>query len=137
MSPRNSNFRVADDTDIIWESYDRQCNMPVRTMVSLFYFLSLVPYMAQQPRIPNIEAQRTAMKKLEFMVGVGRGGPSPTRTRRSGFIDTDGGRTIQARRTDPIGRGNRADQGRWQASSSGPRDHLLRRRERNLSNARV
>ena len=69
MSPRNSNFRVADDTDIIWESYDRQCNMPVRTLVSLFYFLSLVPYMAQQPRIPNIEAQRTAMKKLEFMVG--------------------------------------------------------------------
>jgi len=26
-------------------------------------------YMVQQPRIPNIEAQRTAMKKLEFMVG--------------------------------------------------------------------
>ena len=25
--------------------------------------------MAQQPRIPNIEAQRAAMKKLEFMVG--------------------------------------------------------------------
>ncbi len=41
----------------------------MRTLVSLFYFLSLVPYMAQQPRIPNIEAQRTAMKKLEFMVG--------------------------------------------------------------------
>ena len=29
----------------------------------------LVPCMAQQPRIPNIEAQRAAMKKLEFMVG--------------------------------------------------------------------
>src|ERR1700730_2807505 len=43
--------------------------MPARTLVSLFYFASFALYMAQQPRIPNIEAQRTAMKKLEFMVG--------------------------------------------------------------------
>ena len=43
--------------------------MPVRTVVSTLYFMVLVPYMSQQPHMPNIEAQRTAMKKLEFMVG--------------------------------------------------------------------
>jgi hypothetical protein len=31
--------------------------------------MALVPYMSQQPHMPNIEAQRAAMKKLEFMVG--------------------------------------------------------------------
>jgi hypothetical protein len=43
--------------------------MPARALVSLFCFVSLAPCMAQQPRIPNIEAQRAAMKKLEFTVG--------------------------------------------------------------------
>src|SRR3984893_2182096 len=43
--------------------------MPVRTFVSIFYFMALVPYMSQQPHMPNLEAQRAAMKKLEFMVG--------------------------------------------------------------------
>jgi hypothetical protein len=51
------------------QEYDRRFNMLVRAVVSLFCFVSLVPCMAQQPRIPNIEAQRAAMKKLEFMVG--------------------------------------------------------------------
>ena len=37
--------------------------------VSIFYFIALAPYMSQQPHMPNIEAQRAAMKKLEFMVG--------------------------------------------------------------------
>jgi hypothetical protein len=53
----------------LWQSYDRLCNTLLRTLASLFYFVSLVSYMAQQPRNPNIEAQRAAMKKLEFMVG--------------------------------------------------------------------
>src|SRR5258708_5565917 len=48
--------------------------MPVRALVSLFCFVSLVPCMAQQPRTPNIDAQRAAMKKLEFMVGEWAGG---------------------------------------------------------------
>jgi hypothetical protein len=43
--------------------------MPLRVLASLFYFLSLVPCMAQHRHMPNIEAQRAAMKKLEFMVG--------------------------------------------------------------------
>jgi hypothetical protein len=44
--------------------------MTVRTFVSILYFMmALVPYMSQQPHMPNIEAQRAAMKKLEFMVG--------------------------------------------------------------------
>ncbi len=43
--------------------------MPVTALVYLFCFVSLVPCMAQQPRIPSIEAQRAALKKLEFMVG--------------------------------------------------------------------
>jgi hypothetical protein len=34
-----------------------------------FYFMTLVPYMSQQPHMPNIAAQRAAMKKLGFMVG--------------------------------------------------------------------
>jgi hypothetical protein len=41
----------------------------VRTLASFFYLVSFAPCMAQQPRKPNIEAQRAAMKKLEFMVG--------------------------------------------------------------------
>jgi hypothetical protein len=43
--------------------------MPVRTFVSILYFMTLLPYTSQQPHMPNLEAQRAAMKKLEFMVG--------------------------------------------------------------------
>ena len=29
----------------------------------------VVPCVAQQPRVPDLDAQRAAMKKLEFLVG--------------------------------------------------------------------
>jgi hypothetical protein len=48
--------------------------MAVRTFVSIFCFMTLVPYMSQQPHMLNIEAQRAAMKELEFMVGKWAGG---------------------------------------------------------------
>lgn len=41
--------------------------MQVKALI--FCIAALVPSMAQPPRAPNIEAQRAAMKKLEFLVG--------------------------------------------------------------------
>ena len=35
----------------------------------IFCIAALVPSMAQPPRAPNIDAQRAAMKKLEFLIG--------------------------------------------------------------------
>jgi Protein of unknown function (DUF1579) len=41
---------------------------------SVFVFLALlVPCMAQPPRAPDMEAQRAAMKKLDFLVGTWSG----------------------------------------------------------------
>ena len=37
--------------------------------VDIVYFRTSVPYMSQQSHMPNIETQRAAMKKLEFLVG--------------------------------------------------------------------
>ncbi len=42
-------------------------NMRVRVLV--FSIVPLVTCMAQQPRVPDIEVQRAAMKKLGFLVG--------------------------------------------------------------------
>ena len=42
-------------------------NMQVKALI--FCIAALVPSMAQPPRAPNIEAQRAAMKKLEFLIG--------------------------------------------------------------------
>ena len=40
---------------------------------SLLYLSVLAPCLAQAPRGPNIEAQRTAMKKLDFLAGTWSG----------------------------------------------------------------
>jgi len=42
-------------------------NMQVKALI--YCIATLVPSMAQPPRAPSIEAQRAAMKKLEFLVG--------------------------------------------------------------------
>ncbi len=38
-------------------------------MKAVLCILSLVPCLAQQPHVPDLDAQRAAMKKLEFLVG--------------------------------------------------------------------
>jgi len=43
--------------------------LPVMLKSLLICTALLVPCMAQSPRVPDIEAQRTAMKKLSFLVG--------------------------------------------------------------------
>src|SRR5262245_35869613 len=53
----------------IFGSCDRLCRMPMRTLVCLLCFAVLVTCLAQQPHMPDLNAQRAAMKKLEFMVG--------------------------------------------------------------------
>ncbi len=40
---------------------------------SLLYLSVLAPCLAQAPRAPNVEAQRTAMKKLDFLAGTWSG----------------------------------------------------------------
>jgi hypothetical protein len=41
--------------------------MPIQ--LSIFVVMILSPHMAQQPRSPDLEAQRSAMKKLDFLIG--------------------------------------------------------------------
>jgi hypothetical protein len=47
---------------------DTLAHMPVKMPVFCI-LLSCAPAMAQQPRVPDIEAQRSAMKRLDFLVG--------------------------------------------------------------------
>ena len=53
----------------------------------------LAPQMAQPPRSPDLEAQRTAMRKLEFLVGTWTGDASITR----------GGETTEIVQTEEAG----------------------------------
>src|SRR6266849_2957048 len=43
--------------------------MPRVSLLLLSSAVLLVPQMPQQPRVPNLEAQRAAMKQLSFLVG--------------------------------------------------------------------
>src|SRR5258708_36484318 len=43
--------------------------MSTTTRLLLAACSTLLPCMAQTPRLPNIETQRAAMKKLEFLIG--------------------------------------------------------------------
>jgi len=41
----------------------------MRTKALVFCVASLIPCVAQQPHTPDLDAQRAAMKKLDFLVG--------------------------------------------------------------------